>query len=44
MLTMSRRLGSLQRPSATVDDVGRAIVYEVTAAQIASAAAMGPGS
>jgi hypothetical protein len=30
--------------SATIDDVGRAILYESSAAQIAAAAVIGPGS
>lgn len=41
---MSRRLGSEAEDCATIDDVGRAILYESSAAQIASAPEIGPGS
>lgn len=44
MLTMSRRLVSGAPNCATIDDVGRAVLYESSAAQIASAAAIGDGS
>ena len=44
MLTMSCCLGSGAPDCATNDDVGRAILYEGSAVQIASAAAIGPGS
>jgi hypothetical protein len=44
MLTMSRRLATDSPNCATIDDVGRAIIYESSAAQIASVADIGPGS
>ena len=43
MLTMLCHLASGDLNCATVNDVGRAILYESSAAQIASAAAIGPG-
>src|SRR6266550_1937674 len=44
MLTMSRCLASEVPDCATIDGVGRAILYESSVAQVASAAVIGPGS
>ena len=44
MLTMSRHLASGAPNCATIDDVGHAILYESSAAQITSAAIIGPGT
>jgi hypothetical protein len=43
MLTMSCRLVSGAPNCASIDDVGRAVLYESCAAQIASAAIIGAG-
>ncbi|KAK2459544.1 hypothetical protein APHAL10511_008450, partial [Amanita phalloides] len=42
MLTMSCHLGSQMPACATIGDVGHAILYESSVAQVASAAVIGP--